>query len=90
MVTRLVKFPGCCQYLKVPAGQLSRLITNGKVLKKLVVLDGPILLRHRFGLYQNYRDRLKLKNRLESALKNRFKKQWKCAVSGRPPFSANT
>ena len=40
MVTRLVKFPGCCQYLKVPAGQLSRLITHGKVLKKVVVLDG--------------------------------------------------
>jgi hypothetical protein len=40
MVTRLVKFPGCCQYLKVPADQLSRLIMNGRVLKKLFVLDG--------------------------------------------------
>ena len=40
MVTRLVKFPGCFQYLKVPADQLSRLIMNGKVLKKLFVLDG--------------------------------------------------
>jgi hypothetical protein len=35
-----VKLPGCCQYLKVPAGQLSRLVANGKVLKKLIVPDG--------------------------------------------------
>jgi hypothetical protein len=44
----------------------------------------------RSGRLRKMSGQSKAKNKLESALKNRFKKQWKCAVSGRPPFSANT